>query len=520
MSAAPEPAREPALDASPPRIDAPRRTSPLGVVVGAVGGLTSAILPLLAIGYSARADRYGVLVIVIVIVLVLFLSGAFSALAWYRRTYRVGADDIRVDSGVLSRAARSIPFERIQDVSLEQPFLARLLGLVSVTFETGAGGSDEIALAYLEEEEGERLRELVRARKSGRAVPGATTGDKDGGGEEDETLFAMDARRVVTFGLFEFSLAVVAVLAGAAQQFEAFLPIDLWDLEDWQARLAGPGAWLAGLGPMAQIVGILLAIAGLVLVGMVTGVIRTVLRDWGFVLQRTAKGFRRRRGLLTRTDVVMPVHRVQALVIGTGWLRRRFGWHSLKLVSLAGDSGSANHVAAPFARMDELAPIIAASGFRPAGPKTAWHRASARYRTDSVVLTLALFALIAAAAFVAQRATGAFDSAWVLAPIGVGLLVAALDALAWRYRRHALSERQLFTRQGVLAPKTTLAERRKLHSVELRQGPLARRRGYASVHFGLAGGTLAIEGLPLSEARAIRDAVLETICAADYSTLQ
>ena len=59
----------------------------------------------------------------------------------------------------------------------------------------------------------------------------------------------------------------------------------------------------------------------------------------------------------------------------------------------------------------------------------------------------------------------------------------------------------------------------KLHSVEIAQHPLARWRGYATVHLGLAGGAFAIEGVPLAEARALRAKVLETIAATDFSQL-
>jgi putative membrane protein len=46
--------------------------------------------------------------------------------------------------------------------------------------------------------------------------------------------------------------------------------------------------------------------------GLAAGLLRTFARDWDFLLERTGRGFRRRRGLFTRTDVVMPVHRVPA----------------------------------------------------------------------------------------------------------------------------------------------------------------------------------------------------------------
>ena len=109
-------------------------------------------------------------------------------------------------------------------------------------------------------------------------------------------LFAMSPKRVVTFGLFEFSLAVVAVVAGLAQQFDFLLPFEVWDWRAWREQLAAPGQWLAGLGFLAQVLGVVVAIGSLALVGVATGVIRTVLREWNFRLERTDKGLRRRRG--------------------------------------------------------------------------------------------------------------------------------------------------------------------------------------------------------------------------------
>ena len=55
--------------------------------------------------------------------------------------------------------------------------------------------------------------------------------------------------------------------------------------------------------------------------------------------------------------------------------------------------------------------------------------------------------------------------------------------------------------------------------MEITQGPIARRRGYANLTFGVAGGTLAIAGVPLEEARAIRRAVLDSIAGVDFSRL-
>lgn len=493
------------------------RTEPAGLILSAISGLRQAIPAVIAMIFVLRDQGHWMLAAVPLALVLLGASVFVAWLQWRRLTYRVGAEDIRVESGVLSRAARSVPYERIQDVSLEQGPLARMFGLVEVRFETGAGGKDELKLAFLKEAEGERLREVVRERKDG-AV--ATDEAEPGASEPSaQVLFAMAPRRLITFGLFEFSLAVVAVVAGAVQQFDFLLPFDPWDFDEWQERLAGPGAWLSGLGRTAQIVGGIIAAGSLLLLGFATGLVRTVLRDWGFTLERTVKGFRRRRGLLTRTDVVMPAHRVQALAFGTGIVRRRFGWHGLKFVSLAQDAGASSHDVAPFARWHELEPIARAAGFAMPTEDLDWHRAGARYRIDSALLAGVIAGGIALAVLVALSATGAASPLLALIPLGIALPLAAWQWFLWRFERHTLDEAQVYARHGWLAPRTAVASRVKLHSAEIAQGPIARRRGYATLHLGLAGGKFAIEGIPLARARELRAAILRSVTAQDFSRI-
>ncbi|NTZ43448.1 PH domain-containing protein [Altererythrobacter sp. SALINAS58] len=461
--------------------------------------------------------------------IIVILSMSVGYIAWRRLTYRIGTDDIRVESGILSRAARSVPFERIQDVSLEQGLVPRLLGLVEVRFETGAGGKDELKLAFLTEAEGEALRETVRIRNSGPADPASTEAlskaDEPQATRTAPPLFAMDNRRLLTFGLFEFSLAVVAVFAGAAQQFDFLLPFDLWDFDGWQDRLAGPGAWLQGLGFAAQAAGAVVAAATLIVVGMTTGFIRTFTRDWDFRLEETDRGFRRRRGLFTRTDVVMPKHRVQAVQVTTGVVRRFFGWHGLKFISLAQDAGSASHVVAPFARTSEMTPIAETAGFSlpvDAAGNTEWRRSSARYRVDQALIEFGLLLLVSA--FLAASLWFEAEEATVraillaIAPFAA-VTLAVRQWLLWQRERHSIDLHQIYNRTGLFAPTLNVASRIKLQSAEIVQGPIARRRGYATLHLGLAGGKFAIRGIELDRAHALRRGILSSIRSRDFSAL-
>ena len=499
-----------------------RRTSPLSFVVRAITGLRNLLFPAVAMVFGTQGwDGGGVFVVPALVGMVL-VTWLFTWIAWRHFRYRVGESDIRVERGLVSRSARSVPYERIQDVSLEQKPVPRLFGMVEVRFETGAGGKDEISIGYVTAAEADALRETVRARKSGAvaAAPGDAAVPVE---EPSRTLFAMDLRRLVTFGLFEFSLIAFAVIGGALQQFDFLLPFDIWDFESWIELLAGPGHWLEEFGMAAQAIGAALALAVLGIVGIVTGLGRTVLRDWGFRLEETPKGLRRRRGLLTRTDTVMPVHRVQALKVTTGILRRRFGWHALEVVSLAQDSGSGRQVVVPFAQMSEIVPVIRVAGFDLPDGITHWHRPSPRFRLDRALfgaLPLAVGAVALAAArpwLPAEAAMGSLVGVAAMAALAV--LIAVRERFLSRYDRHAIDGERIYVRRGWLAPRLDIAARIKLQSVEIAQGPIARRRGYAELKFGVAGGTLEIGGVPLEDARLIRDGVLHSIARIDFSRL-
>lgn len=499
-----------------------KRVSPLTVAAKMIPGLLQSLIPIGIALYTVGNDpelpsRLLFLAFPIMALVVGFVAlGAW--LNWVRLRYRIGASDVRVEKGLISRSARAVPYERIQDVSLEQKLVPRLLGLVEVKFETGAGGKDDLTLAFIREEEGERLRETVRARVDGEAEVAATL--DDGGArepaEEGHTLFTMGPRRLLTFGLFEFSLVVFGVLGAASQQLEFVLGFEIWDINGWKARLAGPGAWLAGLGWVVQAIGAVVAVLSLVLLGMVTGIIRTVLRDYEFRLQRTPKGFRRRRGLLTKTDVVMPVHRVQAITVRTGLLRRLWGWHGLSFISLAQDAGSSNHDVAPFAQMDEIAPIVDEAGFALPARAIAWQRPSGDHYFDGTAL-LAIVPLIIAVTALALRGA---EGLWIAVPAALFVIAMGLRAAwLWRHDRYALDALQVFSRRGALVPRLKVASRVKLHSVEIAQSPLARWRGYANLHFGLAGGKLSFPGLRLEDATRLRAAVLGSIAEVDFARL-
>src|SRR3546814_6951190 len=118
---------------------------------------------------------------------------------------------------------------------------------------------------------------------AGGEATNATTDDACDADEQAQLLFAMDRHRLTTFGFFEFSLAVFAVLGGAAQYDETFMGVESWDPDRWQQVFALQEHWIIGLGPMVPVIAEIAACVVLLFKGPATGLVRKVLWDWGFL---------------------------------------------------------------------------------------------------------------------------------------------------------------------------------------------------------------------------------------------
>lgn len=425
---------------------------------------------------------------------------------WIRFGFRVTSDGIGIESGLLTRTQRLIPFDRIQDVSIEQGPLARAFGLARVKLETGAsaGGVEDGVLDAIALPRANALRDLVRAnRASGTHDIAVALSLKE---EAAPAVFAMTSRRVLTAGIFNFSLALFAVLGGLSQTMGEVLGIDPFERRFWRDMLdAGDpiGDFIVAHQMMAGIAGL----TALVVLGLVTGVTQTVLREHGFRLDRTETGFRRRRGLLTLTDVVLPLRRVQAAIVSTGPLRSAFGWRSLKLQSLARDeTGKGDHVVAPLATGAEVQAVIAELGWPPVDPATRWLSVDRAYIWQFVIALLPLWLAGAALIVVSPAMGGALTGA-------LGLLVAG-RYLSWQRYGYARETDRLLVRSGFWRQTMIVLPVRNIQSVDLSENFVGRRFGIASLTLGVAGGGgfggHGIAALPWPTAYALRDELLST----------
>lgn len=480
----------------------PERLHPFSLLASLTASLRGMWGMFAAGGYFA-VKGYWTLLVTMFGIFAVFSVGA-ALLRWMKFSFQVGAREIRIDSGLLSRTHRSIPFDRIQDVTIEQGPLARALGLARVRFETGGSAGakeDDGSLAAISLERAGEIRDLVRARRglAPTAAPEALVAE-----EEAEPVFAMDLRRVLLAGVFNFSLAVLGGLVGLTQTMGDAIGFDPFEDEFWEGLFAAGSP----LGDFIRHNAVVTAVAGalvLILIGLGTGVLRSLLRDYGFRLDQVATGLRRRRGLLTKTDVTLPAKRTQAAVVASGPVREGFGWSELKLQSLAKeDGGKGDHVVAPLADKTEIAAILQALDWR-AATNPDWRPVSDAYFL-AFVAALSPLLLVAAVLFYFSLGQGLLFGAGLLAVVGTRWL-------AWRRYAFALDGDRLMVRSGWWRRRLKILPIRNVQSVDFAQLIVDSWFGVATLAIGVAGGGLAghsIKALPAKTARELRERLLSS----------
>ena len=160
---------------------------------------------------------------------VLLLALAYQVAYVRRFAYELTADTFDLQSGVVSRTNREIPYGRVQNVDVSRNPVQRVLGIAEVRIETAGGGETEAHLRYVDSGEATRLQREIGQRKRGETTD--ATG-RETPPEPDTELFAITSRELFLLGvvrvdlrLLSFATVVVPFLVPSVS--ETFPLVDL-----------------------------------------------------------------------------------------------------------------------------------------------------------------------------------------------------------------------------------------------------------------------------------------------------
>lgn len=252
---------------------------------------------------------------------------AYGYVAWRTTHFRVGAEDLRLDTGVLFKRARRVRLDRLQAVDVVRPLVARALGLAELRLEVAGGSSAEAPLAYLSEPAAHQLRAELLARAAGLQHEGPAAPVAP-----ERVLLTVPLSRLVAAQV-RSSLFAGAVLGVGVMVLASVLSRELTPL-----GLAIPFV-------LAVVPGLFNGIAG----------------QFDFTVAESPDGLRLRRGLLETRSQTVPPGRVQAVRIVEPWLWRSRGWCRIEadVAGYVGEGQAAASVLLPVGSRSEALRVLA-----------------------------------------------------------------------------------------------------------------------------------------------------------------
>ena len=251
---------------------------------------------------------------------------AYGYVSWRATRYRIGPEDLRLETGVLFRRSRRVRLDRLQAVDVVRPLVARALGLAELRLEVAGGSSSEAPLAYLSERAAHQLRAELLARAAG-----IDHGEAPAPVAPERVLLTVPLSRLV-----EAQLRSEVVASGVL--FAVGLVAAAVVLRQWE--------------PLGLAVPFLLV--------AVPAAFNGVASQFDFTVAESPDGLRLRRGLLETRAQTVPPGRVQAVRIVEPFLWRRRGWCRVEanVAGYVGEGQQQSSVLLPVGRRDDALRLI------------------------------------------------------------------------------------------------------------------------------------------------------------------
>ena len=484
---------EPEQTVAPPMDRAEwKQADPRFILIGAVRNFRGFLFPLifLLITRGFRQSREDLVWYGLAIAAAL-VSIVGSVLQWWFYRYRISDREITLRSGFISKQERVIPFERIQSIDIQDAPLERLLGVVQVKIDTGAGGSGEaeIALQAVPANEAAVLRSQLlaaRLRLRGDGEPGVDLAPGDIADvekvAEGELVRRITTRELLIAGATSGRVGAAAVIVGGALQIgEQLMPSSMWERLPWDG-IADAVTQVDVLAGLAVTLGVF---------AWVISIVATVLNYGNFEIRRLGDQLQVRHGLLDRRQTTIPVRRIQAVRVVEGLLRQPFGYAEVRFDSAGfGADQGASGVLCPLLPRSAIPAFLAAAcpdfaqDLNPVEMQKLPRRAMRRY---VMAACIGWVLLVVAAALVV----------WRLTDIPAGFVLLALvvtPVFGWLgYRRYLdagwlVANGNFFLRWRGVARVTMFTQVRRLQYREVTVDPFQRRATLATFRTAVASG--------------------------------
>ena len=442
-------------------------------------------------------------------------------LSWWRRAYAVDADGVYLRSGILSRKLRTARLPRIQSVDVVHPLLGRIFGLGQLTVEVAGGRDSRVVIGFLTTRELQTLRDRILDLAAGQIdLPGpAVEGGAVGAGAEGRDTGGIDN---ATSAVRPENLAPEGAAGSQAAPEQRAVPMRASHFQEHPlysvdgatllgSLLRSSSVYVLGLTVIGMLsVGILIILDSMtggealtiissyitIVIGTATIVWSQFNSAWNFQAAATPSGIRMRYGLTSDTSRTLPPGRVHGVGIAQPILWRGKDWWKVDVTVAGREDRSQDGQNRQFGNL--LLPV----GSRDTALRALWLVVPDLGVPDpDRLLAQALIGRDDDGVGDPQAPAGSAERGFVRLSRRGRLF----RPLTWRRAAIALTDTCVIIRHGRWRRRVAIFPYERIQSLRVRQGPLARRRGLASLRLDMVAQEVpaSITNLDAADAKAL-----------------
>ncbi len=465
------------------------------------------VIPALAISsnvFEMHNSTYAI-AIGVGILLTMSVSGLIS---YFFYSFRIHHQHVEVKCGVLSRRHINLPFWRIQNVKVEQPFYYRPFHFALVILDTAGSSEEEAKIVAVPLAYAKTLRTQILADKTdAENIGGDTTEHPRLSPDINEEV--VNRRSIKDLVIHGITNNRVWILLGVAAPFYDNLSTFMINWLESKGlgleQLVGEQSaswWQLGLYTLTAVM-IIMALLALLSVG------GTLLTFYDYTLSRDNDRYIRRSGLLSKQEVSMKQSRIQVVTAKQDWLDKILQRVNLyfeqntagiqrqtelmsptKLLVPSVSIEQAQHLAAQALPGSQLYNL----SYKAVSKRFLWHWLGVWVWPPA--LTLSFFS--------------AAQLEWVeaLAVVFLGLVVTVTFLLRWQRWGYCTDAGYLYTRSGIVGVDHQCFDMFKVQQVTVQQSIFMARNKVATLKVVLASGRISIPFMPEQDAWAFANLML------------
>ena len=445
-------------------------------------------------------------------------------LSWWRRAYAVDADGVYLRSGILSRKLRTARLPRIQSVDVVHPLLGRIFGLGQLTVEVAGGRNSRVVIGFLTTRELQTLRDRILDLAAGQIdLPGAASEDgavhasgtgHDTGGINDlaSTAHPEGLTPEEATGSEAASAPAPRTSQLRASHFQEHPLYSVDSATLLGSLLRHPMTYtllLAIVGTL--VVGILIIVTDsmtgsealtiissyiTMVIALATMVWNQFNSAWNFHAAATPSGIRMSYGLTAETSRTLPPGRVHGVGLTGPILWRRKDWWKVD-VTVAGRDERPHD-----GQTREIGNLLLPVGSRDTALRALWLVVPDLGVPDpDRLLIQALTGRDDDGVGDPQAPAGSAERGFVR----ISRRGRIFRPLTWRRAAVILTDTCVIIRHGRWRRRVAVFPYERIQSLRVRQGPLARRRGLASLRLDMVAQEVpaSITNLDAADAKAL-----------------